>query len=124
MNDRGHRMDSKSGCKEKEEPMTHHDVSTQKLVADLRQVVSDAEDLLKATAGQAGEKVSAVRARVEESLRAAKEKIVSAEQAAVEQAKEAAKATDVWVHDNPWKAVGVGALLGFMVGWVLHRRRD
>ncbi len=111
-------------CAVKEDPMTHHDISSQKLVSDLKQVVSDAEDLLRATAGQAGEKVQAVRARVEESLKSAREKLVTAEQAAVEQAKQAAKATDVWVHDNPWKAVGVGALMGFMLGWILHGRRD
>jgi ElaB/YqjD/DUF883 family membrane-anchored ribosome-binding protein len=38
------------------------DVSKDKLVADLKVVVADAEELLRATASQAGEKVSAARA--------------------------------------------------------------
>src|SRR5690606_28599468 len=47
-------------------------VNTDKLIEDLRQVVRDAEDLLRATAGQAGEKIAEARARAEESLRIAK----------------------------------------------------
>ena len=43
-------------------------VSTDKLIEDLHAVVRDAEDLLKATASQAGEKVQQARARAEESV--------------------------------------------------------
>jgi ElaB/YqjD/DUF883 family membrane-anchored ribosome-binding protein len=48
------------------------DVSKEKLVADLKVVVADAEELLRATASQAGEKVSAARSRIEASLASAK----------------------------------------------------
>ena len=45
-------------------------VSTDKLMNDLRAVVTDAEELLKATAArETGERVEKVRARAEESLR-------------------------------------------------------
>src|SRR5262245_31975569 len=88
------------------------DTSKEKLVADLKLVVSDAEELLRATANQAGEKVSAARERIQASLATAKIKLSDAEQAALEQAKKAAKATDEYVQDNPWRAVGIAAAAG------------
>ena len=98
------------------------DASKDKLVADLKVVVSDAEELLRATASQAGEKVSAARERIQASLASAKVKLSEAERAALEKAKEAAKATDEFVHDHPWKAVGIAAGAGLLLGLLLGRR--
>ncbi len=97
-------------------------VTREKLAADLRAVIGDTEELLKATAGQAGEKVAAARARAEETLRDAKARLVAIGEAGAEKAKAAAKATDTYVHDNPWQAVGVAAAVGFLLGWVLGRK--
>ena len=44
------------------------DVSREKLVQDLRLVIADAEDLLKATAANAGEKVAAARERIQDRI--------------------------------------------------------
>ena len=49
-----------------------NDVNREKLIVDLKTVVSDAEALVKATAGQAGEKIGEVRAKAEDSLRSAR----------------------------------------------------
>jgi ElaB/YqjD/DUF883 family membrane-anchored ribosome-binding protein len=95
----------------------------EKLAADLKAVVADTEELLRATAGQAGEKVNAARLRAEETLNAAKARIAEFEQAAVEEAKAAAKATDRYVRDNPWQAVGIAAGVSFLVGWMLGHGR-
>lgn len=99
------------------------DVSKEKLMQDLRVVVSDAEELLRATAGQAGEKAAAARERIQESLVAAKERLVAAERAVVEKTKQAAKATDEYVHENPWKAVGIAAGAGLIIGMLISRGR-
>jgi ElaB/YqjD/DUF883 family membrane-anchored ribosome-binding protein len=98
------------------------DVNKDKLVADLRVVIADAEELLRATASQAGEKVAAARERIQASLADAKVKLNEAERAAVARAKEAAKATDEYVHDNPWQAVGIAAGIGFLLGLLIGRR--
>ena len=45
------------------------DSSREKLASDFRVVVSDAEELLRATAGQMSEKAVVARERVQESLR-------------------------------------------------------
>jgi ElaB/YqjD/DUF883 family membrane-anchored ribosome-binding protein len=96
--------------------------NTDKLMKDLHLVVQDAEELLKATAGQAGEKVSAVRARAEESIRAAKARLAETGEHMVEGTRVAAQVTDKYVHDNPWTVVGVGAGLGFLIGYLIGRR--
>ena len=67
-------------------------VSKDKLVQDFKLVVADAEELLRATASQAGEKVNAARERVKDSLHAAKVKLAEAEDELVRQGKLAARA--------------------------------
>ena len=97
-------------------------VSKEKLVADFKVVVADTEELLRATAGQAGEKVSELRAKAQDHLAAAKIKLADAEAAIVDRAKQAGQAADDYVHDNPWGAVGIAAGIGFLVGLVIGRR--
>ena len=97
-------------------------VSTDKLMEDLRLVVTDAEELLRATAGQAGEKVAAARARAAESIDAAKARIAQAGYAAAAQTREAAKVADDYVHDNPWAAVGVAAAVGVVIGILIAKK--
>ena len=101
---------------------TANDVSKEKLVADLKVVVADAEELLRATASQAGEKVSAARERIQASLATAKVKLTDAERALLEKSKLAAKATDEYVRENPWQAVGVAAVAGLVLGVLISRR--
>jgi ElaB/YqjD/DUF883 family membrane-anchored ribosome-binding protein len=98
------------------------DVSKEKLVADLKVVVADAEELLRATASQAGEKVAAARERIQASLASAKVKLTDAERALLEKTKEAAKATDEFVHEHPWQAVGIAAGAGLLLGILISRR--
>ena len=99
-----------------------NDVSKEKLVADLKVVVADAEELLRATASQAGEKVSAARERIQASLATAKVKLGEAERALLEKTKQAARATDDYVHENPWQAVGIAAMAGLVLGILISRR--
>lgn len=99
-----------------------NDVSKEKLVADLKVVVADAEELLRATASQAGEKVAAARERIQASLATAKVKLTEAERALLEKSKEAAKAADEYVRENPWQAVGVAAAVGLVLGVLISRR--
>lgn len=99
------------------------DVSKEKLMQDLQLVVSDAEELLRMTASQAGEKVSAARERIQDSVMAAKNHLAVAEEAMLEKTRQAARATDEYVRDNPWQAVGIGAGIGLLVGMLISRGR-
>ena len=97
-------------------------VSKEKLVSDLKVLIGDTEELLKATAGQAGEKIATARERIQASLAVYKDKLVDAERAVLERTKEAARATDEYVRDHPWQAVGVAAGIGFLLGMLIARR--
>jgi ElaB/YqjD/DUF883 family membrane-anchored ribosome-binding protein len=96
--------------------------SKQKLVSDMKVVVSDAEEILRATAGVAGEKMVDLRERIGERLRDAKMRIADAEEALVDRTKAAARATDDYVNDNPWRAVGIAAGVGLLLGIIIGRR--
>lgn len=98
------------------------DVNRDKLVADMRVVIADAEELLRATAGQAGEKVAAARTKIQDSVTTAKAKLEQLSEASAEKAKAAAHATDTYVHDHPWHAIGVAALVGLVLGTLISRR--
>lgn len=101
---------------------TEATVTKDKLVQDVRIVVADAEELLKATASQAGEKVTAARERIQDSLHQAKVKLAEAEDVVVLKTKQAARVTDEYVHENPWRAVGIAAGVGLIVGLLIGRR--
>lgn len=98
------------------------EVTKEKLISDFKVVVADAEALLKASAGQGGEALAAVRARVEDSLAVAKSKMLEAEEELLVKTKIAAKATDEYVHDHPWNAVGIAAGVGLLLGLLISRR--
>ncbi len=96
-------------------------VARDRLIKDFRAVVHDAEELLKATASQTGDKIGAVRARAEESLHEARRKLDEVESDLVDRAKAAAEVTDELVHENPWQAVAIAAGVGFLLGMLTSR---
>jgi ElaB/YqjD/DUF883 family membrane-anchored ribosome-binding protein len=98
------------------------EVTTEKLMQDLRAVVEDAEALLKATAGQAGEKVAEARARAEDSLRQAKMRLQEARLEVEARARATAAAADEYVHEKPWQVIGVAAGVAFLIGYLIGRR--
>jgi ElaB/YqjD/DUF883 family membrane-anchored ribosome-binding protein len=95
---------------------------TDKLMADLRLVVADAEELLRTTAGQAGEGAAELRDRVRVSLARARDGLADAQEVALSKAKAAGRAADDYVHDNPWRSIGVAAGFGLLVGLLIGRR--
>ena len=97
--------------------MTTHEAN-QRLTSDLKLVMRDAEDLLKATAGEAGEKVKEVRGRLAsamESARATCEKLQ-------EKTVAAAKATDHVIREHPYESIGVAFGVGLLIGVLVTRK--
>jgi ElaB/YqjD/DUF883 family membrane-anchored ribosome-binding protein len=94
----------------------------QKLVDDLKNIVADADEILRATAGVAGEKMAELRERIGERLSDAKLRLADAEAIMVDKTRAAARVTDEYVKENPWQAVGVAAGIGFLIGVIASRR--
>jgi len=95
---------------------------TDKLLADLRLVVADAEELLRTSAGEAGEGVSELRAKVQASLDRARQGLMQAQEATLARARAAGRAADDYVHENPWRSIGVAAGFGLVIGLLIGRR--
>ncbi len=87
------------------------EIATDKLMGELRDVVAAAEELLKATAGEHGERVDEIRARAEESLRTARARLESV-----------GGQLDDQVREHPWAAVGIAAGVGLVLGILLGRK--
>jgi ElaB/YqjD/DUF883 family membrane-anchored ribosome-binding protein len=92
--------------------------ANERLKGDLKAVVRDAEELVKATAGQAGEKVSEVRNRLTVALESAKVTCQRLEEKTVA----AAKVTDQTIRQHPYESIGVAFGLGLLVGVLVARR--
>lgn len=101
---------------------TNSITSQEKLVTDIRAVIADAEEILKATAEQTGEKIANLRARVQDRLLGARIRLDAAEAALIDKTRAAARAADDYVHESPWQAVGIGVGVGFLLGLLMGRR--
>jgi ElaB/YqjD/DUF883 family membrane-anchored ribosome-binding protein len=93
-----------------------------RLMADLKLVIADTEELLRATAGQAGEQTKELRSRMQARLDESKKSLAHLQEAAVAKAKAAGHAADEFVHENPWKAIGAAAGVGLIAGLLIGRR--
>jgi ElaB/YqjD/DUF883 family membrane-anchored ribosome-binding protein len=90
-----------------------------KLADDLHALVSDAEALLRATAGQAGEKAQEAREKAEESLQSLRERLSDLE----DHVKGRAKQVDTYVRDNPWQALAIAGGVALLVGILMGRNK-
>jgi ElaB/YqjD/DUF883 family membrane-anchored ribosome-binding protein len=87
-----------------------------------RRLVADVEDLVKKVAHVDDEEIAEIRSKVEDTLARAKSTAVSSVAAMRGRAEEATDATDEYVHENPWAAIGIAAAVGIIIGFVASRR--
>lgn len=97
-------------------------VHKDKLISDLKVVIADADELAKITAGQASKEAGDVAARMRVRMNRLQDEMAHMQEVAVTKAKAIAQNTDGFVHENPWKAIGVAAGLGVVVGLLAGRR--
>lgn len=93
-----------------------------RLAEDFKAVLNDAEELLRHAARDAGDGYNEARARLEESLKAARTELETLEKAVLDSTRRAAHATDVYVHNHPWESIGIGAGVGLLLGMLITRR--
>jgi ElaB/YqjD/DUF883 family membrane-anchored ribosome-binding protein len=87
------------------------EAATDKLMDELRDVIAAAEDLLKATAGERGERIEEIRARAEDALRTARERLEGV-----------GSRLNAEVRQHPWAAVAIAAGIGLVLGVLLSRK--
>ena len=101
--------------------------SKELLVADLKRVVADADDLLKEMAHSTSDELVAAGKRIEAKLIDARARIDGARIdgariVASQKACNAAYAANEYISDNPWKVVGTASLIGLVTAFILYHR--
>lgn len=98
------------------------EVKKDRLVKDLKGVVVDTDELLQQVVNSTAEEFSAARAKIERQLREARSRLDAARIAVATRAVDAADATQEYVSENPWKAIGIPAVAALVVYLLLNRR--
>ncbi|MEO8360723.1 MAG: DUF883 family protein [Vicinamibacteria bacterium] len=93
-----------------------YDITSDKINDSFKSAISDAEDLVKATAAMGDENITRLRAKAEASLRTAKGKLADTQDAIRAKAQDAATALDAHVHEKPWESIGMAAAGGLAIG--------
>lgn len=93
----------------------------ERLMGDLKKTIGEAEQWLRGAASSTAEDLGDARAKVQETLRSAKTNLLTLEDSVLAKSKLAAQATDTYVHDNPWKAVIIGGVVGLLLGVIVSR---
>ena len=78
-------------------------------------MITQAEELLKTLGEEGGAAAEAVRQRVVRTVNQARVRLAETGQRVRGAANEAARVTDTYVHDNPWKSIAYGAAIGAAV---------
>ena len=92
------------------------------LMNDLKSVISDAETWLRSGTSLTGDDLKAAKEKFERTLIGAKDDLMRYQEAVVEKTREAAKVTDEYVHENPWRSIAIGASVGLLLGVIISRR--
>ena len=92
--------------------------SGEKLVRDVRVLVQDAEDLIKATAGDIEEKTREARARLAGALVVTRDSLMRAEQSA----STSVRLADAWFRKHPYPTLSLALVAGVLIGVLATRR--
>jgi len=107
-------METNAGTAERND----EEVTKEKLVRDIKVVLRDAEELIKATAGDLSEKTKEARVRLGAAMERARESCHKLEAKAIA----GAKATDRIIRENPYQSIGLAFGLGLLVGVLVNRK--
>lgn len=97
-------------------------ISREDLITDVKSGLNNVEELLREAAASTGDRATELRATAMTSLRNARESLVDLQGSVVQRGKAAARATDDYVHDNPWRSLGMAVAAGFVIGLLINRR--
>lgn len=103
-------------------PVTKADEFKEKLIDNAKTSLDDAEELLREAASTTGEKAAELRERALAALKRTRETLYDAQDAVIQRGRRAARATDDYVHDNPWQAISIAGVAGLLLGMLISRR--
>ena len=102
--------------------MANETVSSEDLISEVKTGLRQVEDLLKEAASTTGDKAAELRASALNRLKRTGESLTDWQDTAMQRGRAAARATDDYVHDNPWQALGMAVAVGVVIGLIFTRR--
>ena len=90
--------------------------------SDLKTLVRDAQALFAEATAASGGKADELRAKGMKLLDSAIDSAHQLQQATLEKGKQIAHDTDTYVHEHPWRAMGISAAVGLLIGMLIARR--
>ncbi len=102
--------------------MANSKVSSEDLISEVKSGLRQVEEMLKEAASTTGDKATELRANAMAGLKRARDTLADVQDTVMERGKAAARATDDYVHDNPWRALGVAIAVGVVIGLIVTRR--
>jgi ElaB/YqjD/DUF883 family membrane-anchored ribosome-binding protein len=98
-----------------------NDLTTQKLISDVKVLIDDAEELLRATAGQTGERITDLRQRLERKIEEGRNALAALENEWRQKAEQARARSENYLRENVWTTVAMAAGIGMLLGLLLRR---
>jgi ElaB/YqjD/DUF883 family membrane-anchored ribosome-binding protein len=96
--------------------------NTERMSAELHEIMHHAQALLEATGGELDEQVKKARKALSESMATAKDRYGVYGHKFLDGCKNAASDTDRIIKDKPYHVIGGTFIVGLLLGWVLSRK--
>jgi ElaB/YqjD/DUF883 family membrane-anchored ribosome-binding protein len=95
---------------------------TSALKSDLNNAGAHVDQLLNKVSDESSAHLRGLRQKAADVVAAARDKLSSLDTDVRVQARQAVKVTDDYVHHNPWRAIGIGAVTGIVIGYLVSRK--
>jgi len=89
---------------------------------DAPTLLADVQDLVGRVAHVADPEIARLRVRIEAGLASTRKALSDGTEQVQRQAKAAMATSDRYVHEQPWQSVGIAAVAGLVVGFLIARR--
>ncbi|HLS21796.1 MAG TPA: DUF883 family protein [Paenalcaligenes sp.] len=94
----------------------------EEFIKDVKKNLDEAEKLLKEAADSTGAKANEIREKAMRRLQQSREALLDTQETLARRGRQAIRATDDYVHDKPWQAIGLAGAIGLLLGVLLSRR--
>ena len=91
--------------------------------SEVQNLIADVEDLIQQVGEAADPEVRRLRSKVASAVTSAKRSLASGAEQVQQQARDALEASDRYVRTQPWEAIGIAALAGIAVGFLVSASR-
>ncbi len=98
------------------------ELQKEQLMKDLHAVISDSEALLKTSAHISEDALNETKSQIQERLNNVKHNLKQLQNHAIQKVEALGQEADHYVHENPWKAIGIAGGFGLLLGFLLVRR--